>query len=1463
MKKILAFALSIVLLLTALFVPVTVSAETKLIATDSVSEWDGYLTVAEKGQYIRPKVLSDGTIGAAWYVMGDGGHFGISSDGGVTYKETEGVTVVKNSWSTTEEERSNGIYKYGRLEVQNPNFIEMKDGKLLYTYRYNTYTSEPDGEKTWDTYYSSIRYQISDNKGESWSEPVIIKETLQEDPDNTLGRNGYWEPEPYYIGEDLYVYWCDTVTNYNNLGVQNILGAKWNGNGFGESFIAIDGNTNNSREGMCVVTELSDGTYAMVFESTDTDDNANTHNDCGTWYCTNCDKDDITFVIKMARSTDGVNWNAEKAVTIAQPDVKTGHTDKDGAQNVCASPYVVTLPDGRVAISYQTTDLYSGDVIPSAVVRRSVVQVAVSDIAIGNTTVITKANFKKIASSPANVGENQFANAGSLLYNNGFLTAYSYIGTNALKEDGTTVGHTTHGIRAAYINLADNSENLSTDSIDDYIVYNSGKKDVTVNEDGSFTFPTGATNMLVGKENFGTETKTIAIENLYNEKNYTRYAGTYTFDTANRVITTKGQGKALLTATEKMETFNARVTIQGNTIAGDTNEGYIFGGFSIFVNPDTIENAKFNPEGILIGIRRNTTKLNLVELVVRYCDSTGTAKDSFAKTLSSTFDITDLDPKFTLDVSSDGSDYTVKVYNAETGEQMGSTYTYSLSRVSAMPFTSGALSLMVNGVHTFSDFELNNATYSVEADNSEMVKAADLDASAEFTFADDITSENQAGFDLRVQKAANASPGITGYALKLVQNSTYADGTVKLQLTRYGTRNDGVTYNANLGDMKTYTDTTVLGGSAIQGATIIMDAKLRDNLLTVTLTNKANASLTSTYEFDLTMKSTKNSVVYDNYYEEGGFGFFKNGNYNITVSNIKFERVASNVEKLDTELFTTYTPAGANPLTAEGNAFVSDNDIAKKAMLNGTTVSDFTADATFKIGEDGYLKGGIIFRAQNVGDETDSMEGYSAVLYKTTPKNDYGRILICVYKWGREADGNMKYLGEVGRSEDTKTLASVYPSAASSLIASAGKNIKLNLKVDGNKVIVNFDVLDNLNMVAASSATKTIDLKAKTFASEAEATLYNAGAVGLSISSKGKICDFNVTADDGMEMSDIAGYTVYSNTDKTMTLDSVNRKMYSTTSGRKQAVLNGVDLSEFVAKGTLKSNTAGTVYNMGFDFNINEETHSGYAYNAGHATMGYEGYRVVLVRNQNTDANPAKAILYIFKFEKGDSGYTRTKVEAIGNDNFFANYTTPYNDTDKEYAEIEVDLEVSLIGGVLTATATMCEYPEKTITATVEGIEGSGAIGWFISDYGSISNISVNSNGLDNELINVAENENGQVYTTVNSGAAKQGATVKVETKANEGYRLDTVSLDSEVMTETENGYVFIKTNEAANIAADFFLVGDIDDTDKVDSADIICMRKELLGSQDYNDKYTDINGDTVINLKDLVKIKKIAVGIK
>lgn len=1479
MKKILAIILSVALIMSALVFPTATflasaqdTDDTALSFSDAITVLDGKINP----RAIRTKVLSDGTVAAVYYRSGRGIYYAESKDGGVSF--SDGVELIKNQTdsevaaledATTQTALAKeyvatyGQYGRGRLEAQNPNLIELADGNIAAFYRYNTFTSAPD-TKPWSIYYSSICYQILDKKTGVWGDVQVMVETEKNksitSPDSDYG---YWEPDPVYITDEqgnteLFVYYADTSTP-NNLSQQHIMYCVYDDdtNKFGTPAIAQNGTNHTSRDGMSVVTKLSDGTYAMVFESTKTNKN-NT-------------EDYITFVIKMSFSKDGRNWT--DPVIVAKPDVEIRDVAfADTTQTeyaVCASPYVVTLPDGRLAISYQTTDRFTGKT-PNRVSYRVGSQVALSSQVITYDTFADKSINDDVTAyfpyeiNPGVLGENEFSKSAQLMVKDNKLYVYYGIGAN-IWDGGNFVKNDFGAVNMAYMDVS--SEESFGCNLDDYLVYkaNEAGADPTVAEDVISIPASGTSNLIVGSGSAYIDydnPKETAVADLYLESNYTQYntknADRVTVSEEDSKITISGATKMMFNNTTDMGAFDASSILQVRA-----SDGYMQSGYTFHAQKDYLTSAAYDTPGYMVILKRETKSLNKLDLVVRYVDTALKRQVAVAHELTTELSPSDFNCKFRFDLKVTTTQFIVNVYQVNdngTEKKLGDTISYNLNYTatvaSAPIYESGAFCLMTNGATTYSELEITRIDYP-EVDTRVFEQAANLNAHGVFTLLD-TPATMYAGFNFRVQDAAAVTRGINGYAVKLYQTAdTIVDdttvGNLKVELSIYGVNADGNSYQ-NLGNDARIIASQVLSDTTTSaGAKMIMDAQVVDNLLTVKVTNYNDPTKTAEITYDL------NNYADKAMYECGGFGIFKHGTGAITVEDVKFTKVVKDINKIDdSSIYTVYRPEESEEVTFADGAIINNDATRKKIILNDTMVSDFSANATFEIGHTGNLNSGIIFRAQNIGGEKDAMEGYSVAVWKNeNGTGNFGRIIILFYKWGRDANGNMKYLGEIARLDDRTTLNSVYPEAATSILGAVGVHIRVNLDVDGKVARANFDVLDEYNEVAASSEYKYADLT-KNFSSEAINTAYNYGAVGLSVSEVSSVCDFNITEQEtGIEVSDISGYTVYSNNDDTMTLDnSTNRKMYSITEGRKQAVLKGITLTDFVAKGTLKSNTAGKVYNMGFDFMINEETHSGYAHNTNHATMGYEGYRIVLVRNVNTHANPAGAVLYLFKFTKGDSGYTRTTVKQVSGADFFADYTS--------YAEVEVDLEVKLIGGTLTATATMCEYPDKVITLTEDGISGSGAVGWWISDHGSVSNISVNSYDLADTVITAADCENGSVYAAVNSGAAAVGDTVKIVPVAADGYSVSkvyaTVGGEKTEIAKGEDGYEFTKQYGATEISAEFVLKNDLDGDGNVDANDLVVIRRILLGTADTVGA-ADLDGDGNITLIDFVKFKKLVAA--
>ncbi|MEE1074970.1 MAG: hypothetical protein U0K93_05775, partial [Acutalibacteraceae bacterium] len=1180
MKKVLALILSMALVLSVVVLP----AATAVFAEEeqtALSFSDAITVLADdiNPRAIRTKVLSDGTVAAVYYRSGSGIYYAESKDGGVSF--SDGVRIIANATDSelaateiAEGETAStqvalakdyvatyGKYGRGRLEAQNPNLIELKDGNIAAFYRYNTFETAPD-TKPWSIYYASICYQILDKETGVWGDVQVMYSCTEEDVVADSGSAyGVWEPDPVYIGDELFCYFADTDlpgnTAYQHL-MYCVLDEETGK--FSEPAIAQNGIKHRSRDGMSVVTKLNDGSYAMVFESTRTANN---------------DYDDVnnytTFVIKMSFSTDGRNWS--DPVIVAKPNPVTTPATESNEYAVCAAPYVVTLPDGRLAVSYQTTDRYTGR-IPNRVSYRIGTQVAISSEAITSATFANNEIDDDVTSyfatevNPGILAENEFSKSAELMVRDNKLYVYYSVGQNSwITEDGVeTETHDFGAVNMAYINLPEEVESKDYTNLDNYIVYQADKAGTApTDENGviSITAP-GTTNLVAGSGGRETVVDSVtSITNLYDANNYTMHGNSRYTVTVNEdsLVTSNNQTKSMLNNTKDIGQFESWVTIKGSS------SGTFYGGMSFHIQESDFTTGTFNTSGCSVLVRRNSSSgFGTAKVLLRYNENGKQVGSDITAITTTALDSTDKNLKLSLYVAVDEEFITIKLYDESRNVLYGeykSDFATTSAKAGATYYDKGAIAYITNGIHTFSNIEINSIT-TKEVDTTVFEKAQNLNANAVFNLADTVPGGNlYAGFNFHTQDAAAVTAGLSAYTVKLIQTP---EDLLKLEFSVYELNED----KSKCTNLKSYavdiTEAVIGAGGTTESAKIILDVTVIGDTVTATVTNSSNSALTHTQEYDL------NNYYSFAEYGKGGYGIYKHGTGTISVEDVEFTVLPLDVNNIDNALYTTYVPEGSEGIVYEDGKFVSKDTVAKKIILNDTEVSDFSANATFEIGYDGQLKAGIIFRAQNIGNDTDAMEGYSAVLYKReNGTGNFGRVVLLIYKWGKNAAGETVYLGDVGSLDDRKTLNAVYPKAEKDMLAAVGAHLKINIKVDGDVVRASFDVLNEYNEVAATSETKSFMLN-KEFAKENINTYYESGAVGLSISSAGAICDFNITESVmGKEMSVMSDYTVYSNDDNTMTIDSsVNKKMYSTTKGRKQAVLKGTPLTNFEASAILK-----------------------------------------------------------------------------------------------------------------------------------------------------------------------------------------------------------------------------------------------------------------------------------------------------
>jgi hypothetical protein len=249
--------------------------------------------------YPRMYQLSNGTILCGFDTNEDGGRAVIkivrSVDGGLT-------------WSGEAIQATN----YPEYDCANANFIELENGELWVAYRANVAKD--------DVYYSSIRVSVSKDGGITWEPHSIVAEEE--------GTGGVYEPQFGYIGDAIAVFYAnDSLNVVRNGRQQNIEFKVWEEDRWSDKIIASDGTKTFSRDGMPVWCQLEDGSYALVIEATSLSPS-------------------YDFIIQMKTSVDGLDWSGALHNIYLPNQMKK----KAGA------PYIVKIPDGRVAVSFQTDE---------------------------------------------------------------------------------------------------------------------------------------------------------------------------------------------------------------------------------------------------------------------------------------------------------------------------------------------------------------------------------------------------------------------------------------------------------------------------------------------------------------------------------------------------------------------------------------------------------------------------------------------------------------------------------------------------------------------------------------------------------------------------------------------------------------------------------------------------------------------------------------------------------------------------------------------------------------------------------------------------------------------------------------------------------------------------------------------------------------------------------------------------
>ena len=346
-----------------------------LVPVLSVSASDSYkaisfsnpIQIGDNGGYPRLEALPDGTLLLASSDSTSVLRLMRSTDGGKSWGASE--TIV--DCTGTDYRPGNGYL-----------FYDKQTDILYFTFRCPIETS--------DSYTANINYVTSTDGGKSWGEIRTI--CTATGPSQTEG-GGMWEPTFYRIDGKLRVYYSSDVVKHGggvllnpgtsyarydttypyspSIVTQNIVMHEYNdATGEWSGGVAVFSGYHNldeygypegtvkMRAGMQSLTRLVDGTYAMTIETTK-------FRDWADYGGTN-----FPMVIDVCFSRDGVNFTEPR--TIAQ-----GHADG----YTSAAPWVATLPDGRIAVSFQTDDFHDTP-MPTEAGNYKQLQVVISNAAV-------------------------------------------------------------------------------------------------------------------------------------------------------------------------------------------------------------------------------------------------------------------------------------------------------------------------------------------------------------------------------------------------------------------------------------------------------------------------------------------------------------------------------------------------------------------------------------------------------------------------------------------------------------------------------------------------------------------------------------------------------------------------------------------------------------------------------------------------------------------------------------------------------------------------------------------------------------------------------------------------------------------------------------------------------------------------------------------------------------------------
>ncbi len=355
------------------------------VENTATMRWDDEVSTNLSSGYPRMAQRADGRL----LMTTDGGALLYSDDKGATWTK-HSTRIVANASTKINYTKDGTTYSIemnsdsSKPTISRANFqpFVLEDGTVLLGYRFHT-TRYTEG----DPFYTSIRVMYSTDGGMTYANEEILVEDL------AYSSNGFWEPYFVQIDENtIACYYADDLNVYKSAQQRiayvtyDIPTKTWDKTPKVAIYRGGQGGM-STRDGMPMVATLSDGSFAMVVEA----------QDFARWINTETNS---TFVVGLSLSKDGRTWS-DPVPVFGPKDLKAG--------KLCAAPSIAALPDGRIIITCQTDDSYTGSYGTEATYKRAM-GVAISDAPITADTVLTAIDHKNPKADGAAVGFTRLEN---------------------------------------------------------------------------------------------------------------------------------------------------------------------------------------------------------------------------------------------------------------------------------------------------------------------------------------------------------------------------------------------------------------------------------------------------------------------------------------------------------------------------------------------------------------------------------------------------------------------------------------------------------------------------------------------------------------------------------------------------------------------------------------------------------------------------------------------------------------------------------------------------------------------------------------------------------------------------------------------------------------------------------------------------------------------------------------------